>query len=100
MDPQELHRTIVERSMTDPDFRARLIAEPRDVVSEYFSEELPDAVTFRVVEEHPTEVLFVIPPATGAGIDDAELVDVSGGWVKSSPGTSGCTFYHTCHRNL
>ena len=100
MDPTELHRAVIDRSVTDPDFRARLLAEPRETLAEFVGEEISAAVAFRVIEEDPTEVLLVLPPASGAGVDDKELVDVSGGWVKSAPGTSGCTYYLTCHKDL
>lgn len=79
---READRAVVDRAMTDPEFRARLVEDPKAAVAEVLGVELPEDVTITVVEQRPNEAVIVIPPERVGGdpVTDAELSSVSGGW--------------------
>lgn len=94
-DPAEVQRLVIERATTEPEFRARLLADPREALSDFFVEPLPEQVRINVIEERPDEATIVLPLAS-SDVSDAELVAASGFWW--SGGTSpGCAPGHmTC----
>ncbi len=73
---------IRERAQHDPDFRARLIADPRAALAADHDLDIPESLTITVVEERSDEVVLVIPAAgTSVGeLTDAELERSGGGW--------------------
>ncbi len=84
-DMSAAHRQVVERATSDPDFRARLMADPRAAVSELLGVDLPADVTITVVEQGPSEAVIVLPPAAHEdSVSDAELAAVAGGWNTSA----------------
>lgn len=76
----ELDVMVQERIAEDPEFRGRLLADPRAAVAELVGMDLPDLVTVEVHEESLTHVHFVVPAqdATGELVDD-DLELVAGG---------------------
>ena len=67
-----LESRIVERALSDADFRARLIAAPRAAVSEELELELPEGLKIEVVEERPDRLVIVLPvDLNGIGYDAA-----------------------------
>jgi hypothetical protein len=73
---------ILARATVDPEFRQRLIAEPRDAVREATGVELPPKFRIRFVEQ-PSDVdaLVVLPNAvsTPDELSETELEAVAGG---------------------
>jgi hypothetical protein len=66
----ELEGRIVERAQADPAFRERLIATPREALSEELGFELPSGLEIIVVEERPDRLAIVLPvDLTGIGFD-------------------------------
>jgi Nitrile hydratase, alpha chain len=65
-----LERRIVERALADPEFRARLLASPREAVSEELGIEVSERLEIVVVEERPDRLAIVLPvDLTGIGSD-------------------------------
>jgi hypothetical protein len=60
-----LERRIVERAQNDPEYRARLIAAPREAVAEELGLELPESLGIEVVEERPDRLTIVLPVDLG-----------------------------------
>ena len=66
----ELEGRIVSRALRDPDFRARLVATPREAVAEELGVELPERLEIVVVEERSDLIAIVLPVALdGLGLD-------------------------------
>lgn len=78
---------LLTRSSTDPEFRARLLADPRGALAEHTGVDaalLPDAVArIRFVEEGESAPGVVVLPATAgeAELSETELETVSGGTI-------------------
>lgn len=88
-DPQQ---QILDRAAGDPEFRARLLANPNAAIQEQLGVPLPSTVTIRVIEEQPGEVVLVLPAqgiTSGTHLSDTELEAVSGG---DSGGGFVCTW--------
>ena len=73
----EMRDHIVGKATDDAEFRARLVADPKEVLTEEFGVELPDDFALSVHEDSSTHVHLVLPP-TGP-LDPAILEQVSGG---------------------
>ena len=73
----EMRDHIVGKATDDAEFRARLVADPKEVLTEEFGVELPDNFALSVHEDSSTHVHLVLPP-TGP-LDPAVLQQVSGG---------------------
>lgn len=73
---------IVDRAMHDPDFRARLLANPEQAVQEELGSSLAAGTAIRVVEEQPGEVVLVLPARpmeSGTGLSEEDLERAAGG---------------------
>lgn len=81
----ELDRLVAERLAADPEFRERLLTNPKAAVSALVGFDLPDEVSIEVHEESLTSVHLVIPTSTGAGdLTDQDLELVAGGLCWSN----------------
>ena len=78
-DYQKRMQELLSRSATDTAFRARLIAEPRPAMEEFFGLDC-SAVDVRFVENH-ADATIVLPPFVdeNAELSDRELEAVAGG---------------------
>ena len=59
----QIKEQLQVRSVQDPQFRARLIADPQAVLAENFFE-IPSEIEISVVEETPSDYYLVIPAST------------------------------------
>lgn len=76
---QDLVQRIAEASAADPGFRARLLADPRGVISELSGVQIPASVNITVHEETLTDIHLVLEnDAAALSEDDLQLV--AGGW--------------------
>jgi len=87
----DVEKLVQQQLSADPEFRARLLADPRAVVSELSGTAVPESVTIEVHEESLTHVHLVIPAAAASEIPDGDLELVAGGtcWSNSCGGTVG-----------
>lgn len=82
----EVDALVRDRLAADPEFRARLMADPRAALSELVGMDIPDAVSIEVHEESLTAIHLVVPPAFGEELSDDDLEAVAGGvcWANCS----------------
>lgn len=94
MKRKEFEENLVQKAQSDPEFRARLLADPAGVIADELKTinqgmTLPPHVKLSVVEEGPDQLYIVLPPAPAAAgsLSDAELGAIAGG--QSGPGSGG-----------
>ena len=81
----EMERRIIEKSLSDEDYRQRLLEDPRAAVEEELGTRLPEGAQVRVVQESADTIYLVLPgisPAGGEGgeeLSEEELESVAGG---------------------
>ena len=64
---------------SDPDMRARLLADPKAALAEYFGAILGGDYRIEVIEQRPDTITAVLPTPPEPGMDPAtRLADVSG----------------------
>jgi len=71
---------LTRRAIEDPDFRERLIDDPRSTIAEATGQDVPEDVEVVVVENGPKTFHIVLPSAE---LDPAEM-DVAGGFLVGS----------------
>ncbi|HEV8025676.1 MAG TPA: NHLP leader peptide family RiPP precursor [Candidatus Nanopelagicales bacterium] len=67
---------ITRRAIEDPDFRERLIDDPRSTITEATGQEVPEDIEIVVVENSPKSFHIVLP---NSDLDLADI-DVAGGF--------------------
>ncbi len=85
---QQFEQQLIEKAMKDPDFRKRLLENPKAVIHELTGFELPPSVNVIILEEDPQTVYLVIPTVP-AQPDETELTAkelemVAGGRAEDS----------------
>ena len=75
----ELDVLIREKLADDPDFRERLVADPRATLGALAGVDLPDFITVTIHEESLTDVHLVVPAVVGEEIAEDDLELVAGG---------------------
>ena len=63
------------------DYKAKLKADPKDIISRQFALDIPDNVTVKVLEDNADTVHVVLPHVveSGAELSDSDLEAVAGG---------------------
>jgi len=59
-----IERRIIRRAWSDPEFKARLLANPKAAVSEELGIDLPERLQVEAYEEQPDRMCIVIPVDT------------------------------------
>ena len=75
--PHEMRARIIEKAGNDPDYRARLIDDPRAAVAAELGVTIPNALTIKVHEEDAGSAHLVLPPSSR--LHDTDLGAVAGG---------------------
>ena len=92
---QQFEQSLIEKAMKDPDFRKRLIENPKTIIEEETGIEFPASVNLRILEEDPHTVYLILPfipsQLNENELDETELERIAGG----KPFT-GFSFCHTC----
>ncbi|MGL6338907.1 MAG: NHLP leader peptide family RiPP precursor [Waterburya sp.] len=103
----EFEQEIRVRALKDPDFRQRLLDNPKGVVEEISGSLQPGDIKIKVsvYEEEPNTIYLIIPPVqtTNSELSEAELEAVAGGgfWEDFGEGfKSGAFTLGTCTPNL
>jgi hypothetical protein len=89
----EAQQRIVARALSDSDFRARLLENPREAILEALGIAISPATSIRVVEERPGELVLVLPARPvepGRELTDIDLEQVSGGMSLAITTASTC----------
>jgi len=93
---QQFEQQLIEKAMKDPDFRKRLIENPKAVIKEETGIDLPASINLKILEEDPQTVYLVLPHLNArddeAEITNNELEKIVGGEVFT-----GFAFCHTSH---
>lgn len=87
----EFEDAVVRRALGDPDFKHRLLTQPKATLEEILHFRLPAAVTITVLEETPQTwyvVCPLLPDMVADELDDRALEAVAGG-ASSSMNDSG-----------
>ena len=74
---EEMRAFLIGKAADDAEFRARLVADPKQVLNEEFGMPLPDAFELSIHEENITHVHLVLPPSDQ--LDPTALAEVGGG---------------------
>ena len=74
---EEMRAFLVGKAADDAEFRARLVADPKQVLNEEFGMPLPEAFELSIHEENITHVHLVLPPSDQ--LDPTALAEVRGG---------------------
>ena len=74
---EEMRAFLVGKAADDAEFRARLVADPKQVLNEEFGMPLPDAFELSIHEDSGTHVHLVLPPSDQ--LDPTALAEVRGG---------------------
>ena len=79
----EMKNYVLARSAEDEDFRDRLIADPKAVISEELGILVPEGFDIRVHEDSATTAHFILPPPPRLTEADLALV-AGGGWLDGA----------------
>jgi len=77
---------ITRRAIEDPDFRERLMEDPRSTIAEATGQDIPEDVEVVVVENGPKTFHIVLP----SGDLDLEALSVAGGLCDGGCVPGGC----------
>lgn len=87
---EDVATNIVSRAVRDPEYKARLMAEPRQVLEAELGVSFPEGVEIRVLADSEDEMHLILPSMFQAGVlvDEVRIA----GWGPSpTEGGSSCT---------
>ncbi|MCC7538186.1 MAG: NHLP leader peptide family RiPP precursor [Deltaproteobacteria bacterium] len=76
---KDLEPKLIARAAQDPEFRKKLVADPKAVIEAELGRKLPGYLKVQVVEETTTNVVLVLPATKTSELSDADLESVAGG---------------------
>jgi len=84
---KKLEQQLIEKAMKDPDFRKRLLENPKAVIQEVTGIEFSPSVNLRILEEDTNTVYLVLPcipaPLYDMELAETELEMIAGGRADS-----------------
>src|SRR5256885_5200720 len=87
---QKMLEAILSRASIDPQFRRRLLEDPRAAIREAFGLVIPHPFRIRFVERDPdVDALIVLPDLQAQATDELpedELQNAGGGWTAAPRG--------------
>ena len=89
-DREQLQAQVLERASRDRVFRSQLLQNPKGTLEQTFDVQMPAFIQVEVVEESPSKIYLLLPPAppeVGQELSERDLEAVAGGW---GPSTDGC----------
>lgn len=57
-----LHNQVIQKAWEDPNFKERLLADPKAAIKEVLGIILPEHIKVKTVEESSNEFYLVLPP--------------------------------------
>ena len=72
----EMQAHVRDKAVEDEDFRMRLIADPKSVISDEFDIMIPEDFDIQVHEDSASTAHFILPPA--ARLTEDDLAQVAG----------------------
>jgi hypothetical protein len=78
---QQLRAQLIEKAWNDPEFKAKVVRDPKGMLEQYLGKALPQDVKIYVHEEDNNTLHFSIPPTPSkmAELSDDDLAKVAGG---------------------
>ena len=76
--PNEMRLKIVGRATEDPDFRARLLSDPKGTIGQELNVTIPASLSIEVHEEREGLVHLILPPRGKLSEGDLQEVAASG----------------------
>lgn len=73
---RQFYQDVARRAHEDPDFRERLLEDPRSIVAEVAGIEIEDDTEVVVLEDDPKRLHIILPPA---GVSLPELDEMAAG---------------------
>jgi hypothetical protein len=70
----QVDQAIREQLASDPEFRQRLLSDPKGTLSSVFGLEIPDEMEVYIHEETPSEIHITIPGSAELSEHDLEMV--------------------------
>lgn len=92
---QQIREDLITKASVDMEFRARLIASPKDVINEEFSVQVPEAFQIQVHEDGPATAHLILAPSPM--LTESELGAATGGWTQSNEPNRPPVQVHPCH---
>lgn len=89
----ERDRRVLDRTLADPEFRARLVERPHQSLSDLYGVSIPESADIQVFEETDESHYVVIPPdmsSLSEELTDEQLEAVAGGWFVQLIWTTIC----------
>ena len=68
----EMRKKVVGKAVTDADFRARLLSDPKGAVGQELGITIAEFMSIEVHEESATSAHLVLPPTADLGKEDLE----------------------------
>ena len=75
--PHEMRTRIIDKAVNDPDYRAKLLDDPKTAVGDELGVSIPDSLSIHVHEEGAADAHLVLPP--NSKLDPGELQAAAGG---------------------
>ena len=92
----EMRDHLLGKAAEDAEFRARLVADPKALLTEEFGINLPDSLAISVYEDNSTHVHLVLPPNSELDANELKAIIAAheGGQAvcttSDTPGVTGC----------
>ena len=77
MTAAEMRERLIGKAIRDDEFRARLVADPKDAIEKEWDVKMPDGFQLEVHEESANTSHLVLPPP--AALSEADLYRAAGG---------------------
>lgn len=81
---QEMEKVIIDKASEDEDFRAQLLSNPKEAISQAMGVTVPEGFTITVHEEDSRTAHLVLPP--NGKLSSGDLSAVAGGGHWMGPG--------------
>ncbi len=74
---EEICAHVTAKAVENPEFRARLLADPKDVIGEEFGITIPDSIDIKVQESDMNTIYLALPPSSDLSEEQLEAVAVA-----------------------
>ena len=73
----EMRDHVLGKATEDAEFRARLVADPKALLTEEFGINLPDSLAISVYEDSSTHVHLVLPPNSELDVNELKAINAA-----------------------
>ena len=88
----EMRTRIIDKAVNDPDYRAKLLDDPKTAVGEELGCFIPDSLSIHVHEEGAADAHLVLPPSSY--LSEPDLGAVAAGFPSTEGSDSWRKFYN------